>query len=227
MNALRQLHNRAKRELITEWVRPGSKVLDCGCGRGGDIHKWKSVQAHVFAIDPDEASLREAEQRAHDSHVGIWFLGPGTIIEAQASGPYDVICYNFSLQYIFEDAVTYRTSLKALVASLAPGGFLIGVAPDKARAEALTGPKGHFRDALGNEVSLPMGSERLHVRLADGPFYAAGGRSEPLLDSLRLIQDLDRLGISLVSWEPMIPIPNGLVSDLYSKFVFRKKNKSV
>lgn len=177
---------------------------------------------HVFAIDPDEESLREAEQRAHDMQFGVWFLGQGSIIQAAFAGPFDVICYNFSLQYICEDPVTYRTSLKAIACSLNPNGLLIGVVPEKARAEALVDQHGHFKDALGNEFALLQGGRRLNVRLVDGPFYADGGREEPVLDATVLVQDLAALGIDLVMWEPMLPSPTGLISDLYSKFVFRK-----
>ena len=219
---MRKTHNDAKRQLIQRWVLHGTKVLDCGCGRGGDWHKWKAARVHVFAIDPDEESLREAEQRAHDMQFGVWFLGQGSIIQAAFAGPFDVICYNFSLQYICEDPVTYRTSLKAIACSLNPNGLLIGVVPEKARAEALVDQHGHFKDALGNEFALLQGGRRLNVRLVDGPFYADGGREEPVLDATVLVQDLAVLGIDLVMWEPMLPSPTGLISDLYSKFVFRK-----
>ena len=219
---MRKMHNDAKRQLIQRWVLPGTKVLDCGCGRGGDWHKWKAARVHVFAIDPDEASLCEAEQRAHDMQFGVWFLGLGSIIQAAFAGPYDVICYNFSLQYICEDPVTYRTSLKAIACSLNPNGLLMGVAPEKARAEALADQYGHYKDPLGNEFDLYQGGRRLNVRLVDGPFYADGGREEPVLDATVLVQDLAALGLDLVVWEPMLPEPTGLISDLYSKFVFRK-----
>jgi len=216
------MHNDAKRQLIQRWVLPGTKVLDCGCGRGGDWHKCKAARVHVFAIDPDEESLREAEQRAHDIQFGVWFLGTGSIIQAAFAGPYDAICYNFSLQYICEDPPTYRASLKAIACSLNPNGLLLGVVPEKARAEALAGQYGHFKDPLGNEFALLQGGRRLNVRLVDGPFYADGGREEPVLDSTVLVKDLAALGLDLVMWEPMLPQPTGLISDLYSKFVFRK-----
>jgi SAM-dependent methyltransferase len=219
---MRKMHNDAKRQLIQRWVLPGTKVLDCGCGRGGDWHKWKAARVHVFAIDPDEESLREAEQRAHDIPFGVWFLGTGTIVQAAFAGPFDTICYNFSLQYIFEDDITYRMSLKAIACSLNPNGLLIGVVPEKARAEALVNQYGHFKDALGNEFSLLQGGRRLNVRLVDGPFYADGGREEPVLDATVLVKDLAALGLELVMWEPMLREPTGLISDLYSKFVFRK-----
>ena len=219
---MRKMHNDAKRQMIQRWVLPGTKVLDCGCGRGGDFHKWKAARVHAFAIDPDEESLLEAEQRAHDMQFGVWFLGQGSIIQAAFAGPFDVVCYNFSLHYIFEDDVTYRTSLKAIACSLNPNGLLMGVVPEKARAEALADQYGHFKDSLGNECAMLQGGRRLSVRLVDGPFYADGGREEPILDANVLIQDLKKFGLELVLWEPMLSEPTGLISDLYSKFVFKK-----
>jgi len=58
--------------------------------------------------------------------------------------------------------------------------------------------------------------------LVDGPFYADGGREEPILDASILVQNLKTVGFELLVWEPMLERPNGLVSDLYSKFVFKK-----
>jgi len=222
MDELRKLHNKAKRELITRWVRPGSTVLDCGCGRGGDWHKWKSVQARIFAIDPDEESLLEAEKRALEMKLGVWFLGRGDIRQAAFAGPFDAVCYNFSLHYIFENPETLDMSIKALALSVAPGGLLIGITPELARAESLVDQYGHFKDELGNEIALLQENRRLMVRLVDGPFYADGGREEPTLDSGVLISKLKEVGFEKIVWEPMLPRPNGLVSDLYSKFVFKK-----
>lgn len=219
---LRKLHNDCKRQMIQKWVQPRTKVLDCGCGRGGDWHKWKASKCQLFAIDPDAESLKEAEKRAVEMRFNVWFLGTGNVIQAAFAGPFDVICYNFSLHYIFEDPMTYRTSIKAIACSLNPDGLLIGVTPEKARAEALVDRFGHFNDQLGNEFALLNGGRRLSVRLVDGPFYAEGGREEPVLDASVLIQDLKEVGLELVTWEPMIPEPNGLISDLYSKFVFKK-----
>jgi SAM-dependent methyltransferase len=222
MDELRKLHNNCKRELITKWVRPGSTVLDCGCGRGGDWHKWRSVKAKIFAIDPDEESLAEAEKRALEMNLGVWFLGRGDIRQAAFAGPFDVVCYNFSLHYIFEDPETLQVSLKALALTVKPGGLLIGITPELARAEGMVDQFGHFKDQFGNEIALTKGNRNLMVRLVDGPFYADGGREEPTLDSMILISKLKEMGFEKLVWEPMLTRPNGLVSDLYSKFVFKK-----
>lgn len=219
MEELRKLHNSCKRKLIIDWVHPGSFVLDCGCGRGGDWWKWRAVSAKVAAIDPDPESLAEAENRALDMGFGVWILGQGDIRHAAFAGPFDVVCYNFSLHYIFENEKTLHDSLKALKLAVSPGGLLIGIVPEKARAEAMVDENGQFKDRLGNEFQIK--NDELLVRLADGPFYADGAKAEPLLDGSILIQNLKNLGFDKLVWEPMLPTPNGLVSDLYTKFVFR------
>jgi len=220
MEALRKLHNNCKRDLIQRWVRSWSRVLDCGCGRGGDWHKWKAVKAHIFAIDPDEASLREAETRSVDMGLGVFFLGKGTIIQAAFAGPFDVVCYNFSIHYIMDN---FEDSIKGIDCAVKPGGLLIGITPEKYNAESMADKNGHFIDRLGNTFDIYQGGRRLMVKLTDGPFYADGPKDEPLLHGELLVGRLQELGFELLVWEPMLDEPNGLISDLYSKFVFRKK----
>ena len=90
----------------------------------------------VVAIDPDEESLREARVRAAESRSQVRFLPPGDIRHVE--GTFDIICYNFSLHYIVD---SYEESLAAIQRVLAPGGLLIGIVPEKARAEMLTNGK--------------------------------------------------------------------------------------
>ena len=222
MEELRRLHNKCKRNLILEWVTPGSHVLDCGCGRGGDIHKWNSIpQLKITAVDPDEASLTEAQNRAIESKVGIWFLPPGDIQTASKWGPYDVVCYNFSLHYIFETPEIYTSSVLAISRSVKTGGYLIGITPDKTRVLSVLNSKTKFVDRLGNSIELR--GDRLMVNLTGGPFYADGGREEPILDPNVLIDSLQSRGFKMLMWKPMLQTPNGLVSDIYSQFVFVKQ----
>jgi len=222
MDSIRKLHNSCKRKLITQWVRPGALVLDCGCGRGGDIHKWKLVRdIKVIGVDPDEESLAEAQNRAVEAMFGMWFLPPGDITTAVSWAPYDVICYNFSLHYIFEDMDTYSKSMWAITQSVKSGGLVIGITPDKNRILPLLNSESKFEDGLGNKIELKK--DRLLVNLVGGPFYADGGREEPLLDSDMFIQSMIHSGFRMIKWGPMIPHPNGLISDIYSQFVFVKQ----
>jgi SAM-dependent methyltransferase len=214
MEELRKLHNTCKRELITEWVSPGSYVLDCGCGRGGDMHKWKSVpRVSVVGIDPDMESLVEARMRAQNSNSKMKFIGPGDITDAVQYGPFDVVCYNFALHYIFESPILFQNSVEAIDKCVKPGGLLIGITPDRARMR-------DFRDTLGNSVTLE--GDHALVHLSDGPFYAEGAKKEPLLDANVFIREMQQRNFRLVLWEPMLSRPNGLISDIYSKFVFAK-----
>lgn len=221
MEALRRLHNNCKRNLIQTCVKPGSIVLDCGCGRGGDIHKWKSVRdLKVIGVDPDEESLAEAQTRTIEANFGMWFLPAGDISTALSWGPYDVVCYNFSLHYIFETLDTYTRSVWAITQALNPGGLLIGITPDKKNILSVLNSKTKFEDKLGNKIE--MKGDNLLVNLVGGPFYAEGGREEPLLDPDMFIQSMAQSGLKLLMWRPMLDEPNGLISDIYSQFVFVK-----
>ena len=217
---LRRTHNNYKRQLINEWVFPNTYVLDCGCGRGGDWWKWKACGVQVAAIDPDHDSLDEAERRASEMGLDVWFLGQGDIRQAAFAGPFDVVCYNFSLHYIFENEKTLEDSLKAIKVALKPGGLLIGITPEKDRAMCMANEHGKFKDNLGNQFEILEATDRLSVRLTDGPFYADGPKEEPLLDGPVLVERLKALGFEKRVWEPMVPRPTGMISDLYTKFVF-------
>ena len=210
MEQLRKLHNQAKRDLINQWVLRDSYVLDCGCGRGGDWHKWKAVRARVAAIDPDEKSLQEAEERAFDIGFGVWFLGQGDIRQAAFAGPFDVVCYNFSIQYILGDH--FEQSLKAIKLAVKPGGLLIGITPEKSLIEGANSP-----DALGNVFEIH--DDKVLMSLTDGPFYADGPKYEPLLDGNVLRCALEP-EFRCVAWGPITPEKTGLVTDIYAQFVF-------
>ena len=153
-------------------------------------------------------------------NFGVWFLGQGTIIQAAFAGPFDVVCYNFSIHYIMDDL---KKSLEAIECAVKPGGLLIGITPEKYNAMRMCDPNGHYEDSLGNVFDIYQGGRRLMVKLSDGPFYADGARDEPLLDFELLNDELQKLNFDLVFRGPMLAEPNGLISDLYSKFVFRKK----
>jgi SAM-dependent methyltransferase len=207
MDALRKRHNYAKRQLISEWVKPNSYVLDCGCGRGGDWHKWKAVLARLVAIDPDIESIQEAKTRAQEIEFGVWFLEPGDIRQAVFAGPFDVVCYNFSIQYIVD---SFEESIKAIKKSVRPGGYLIGTCPEKSRITKSP-------DSIGNTFEIH--GDKLRVHLIDGPFYSDGPKDEPLLDGKKLCRALGP-EFKCIVWKPLISEVTNTISDIYIQFVF-------
>jgi ubiquinone/menaquinone biosynthesis C-methylase UbiE len=214
MEAIRRAHNQCKRILINEHVRPTDQILDCGCGRGGDWHKWKSIgYQRLVGVDPEIESLKEAEKRANEMGMRHMMLVHGDIHDVQNLGPFDVVCYNFSIQYILE---TIEESCEAIANVVRPGGKLIGITPDFARIVNFKSP-----DALGNTIKL-IDSMHVEVKLTDGPFYADGPREEPIMDQDILVEVL-RPWFDLVSWKPMMQGKTGIISDIYSTFVFLRK----
>lgn len=205
---LRRWHNSFKRELIQQYVKPTDFVLDCGCGRGGDLQKWPTRK--LVCIDPDVASVTEARERAKSMRLNpVFQVGD---VRCVTGGPFDVICYNFSLHYIAASPELFEESIQGIIKNLKVGGRLIGIVPDPDRL-----PSEYFRDRLGN--TAVRDGELLRVRLIDGPFYSGTERVEPILHPEKLKENLK---LKCVMWEPMVAEPTGLISDIYSKFIFVK-----
>lgn len=220
MEDIRKANNLVKRSLIEHVCqgRRGLQVLDVGCGCGGDLLKWKAAGARVDMCDPDPDSLVEARRRAEGLKYRVRFFEGD--IRSCPQKQYDVVCFNFSLHYIFQDRDTFIQSIKAIRQRLRRGGVLIGCIPDaRSILDALP-----FRDPLGNTFE-PRGrtgfgdfGEQVEVRLVDTPFYSQGARPEPLAYPDALTSHLEQKGIMLEHWERFDGEP---LQQLYSKFLYR------
>lgn len=219
MENLRKTHNNVKRALIQSTVSPGMRVLDVGCGFGGDLQKWSSVDARVTMCDPIPESVEEARRRARNMGMNGIHILHGDILRCPAE-MYDAVCYNFSLHYIFETRDIFVKSLNAIKDRLRVGGTLFGCIPDSDKILLRT----PFRDSAGNTFTLDKRTgwgnfgERVWVKLTNTPFYKNGARPEPLAYRDLLITHLDEMGIELREWEPL-DSPHDL-SGFYSTFKF-------
>ena len=209
MDVMRRAHNKYKLDLIRRCVKKGDRVLDCGCGRGGDFGKWRQVGVALTAVDPDGPSIDEAVRRAETYQLRNFCIHTGDI--RNVHGVFDSVCFNFSIHYIRD---TLKASAEALARKIRPGGLLFGIVPDADRIRTFVSP-----DRLGNTVSSD--DTTATVRLMDGPFYAGEARTEPLMDRVTLNQAIEKW-FEIVEWESMCE-PTGLVSDIYSRFIFRRK----
>lgn len=217
MDAVRTSNNLIKRKLIQSVASGNKQVLDVGCGCGGDLKKWQHAGIRCLDMcDPDADSLREAELRAQS--IGMkpkFFHGD---INSCPHKKYDIICFNFSLHYIYESADLFFKSISGIKKRLKIGGKLVGCIPDSESILEYT----PFSDELGNKFLKKGGygefGEKLFVQLADTPFYKDGMRSEPICYKDMLITHLERKGVKLVIWE-RFPIEHE-IQKFYSTFIF-------
>jgi SAM-dependent methyltransferase len=191
-----------------------------GCGCGGDLMKWHRVGAEVTMCDPDPGSLSEARRRARQMGLTDVQFFPGDILNATDGVQYDLVCYNFSLQYIFHSRSLFLKSIDSIKKCLKVGGRLVGCIPDSDYILMNT----PFKDSLGNTVTRGSDSGRgnwgefLNVRLSDTPYYSGAWVSEPIAYKDLLVTHLGRLGIRLVAWEPFDGPAE--ISKFYSRFIF-------
>ena len=224
MDNVRKLHNNEKRELIQRVVKPGHRVLDVGCGYGGDLHKWTSVYANVDMCDPDENAVKEAKKRIAEMKLKIRVLIGD--IRTCPRILYDVICYNFSLQYIFDNERLFFESIANIKKRLKLNGKLIGCIPDHEKILMIKNM--NFHDEYGNyfirhdNTGFGRFGEKLYVYLSDTPYYASGAKPEPIAYRDILVTHLENLGMQLDTWEPLVTssVECPQISALYSKFIF-------
>lgn len=220
MEDIRKSHNLLKREVI-EIITSGREnpsVLDVGCGFGGDLQKWKCAGVrHLSMCDPSTSALAEAKRRAEGLKMHVNFY-EGDIRGCPKNRTYDIICYNFSLHYIFATEKLFHDSVREIKKRMKPGGILAGIIPDS-DAIVMRTP---MQDALGNFFvlkSTPEGGfgEKLFVNLVDTPYYENGAKSEPVAYKDRLVTTLEAHGFHLMTWEPL---RGHEVTQMYSKFMF-------
>ncbi len=218
---LRKLHNNIKRQLIQTVSQRGCTVLDVGCGRGGDAFKWLDCEVTLTMCDPDEELLNEAKRRCWKRPVEF-YLGD---ISSTPLSTYDVICYNFSFQYTFEsDALFYKT-LQCIHERSKVGTKFVGVIPDS--GFILHHLK--YTDSVGNyfirSEHTGNGSfgENIWVCVKGTVYYQNNDPiSEPIAYKDIMITEFESIGWSLDVWEPIVHHTTGLITDMYSKFIFTR-----
>lgn len=194
MSDLRSRNNTIKRDFLNTWVKKGSKVLDVGCGQGGDLHKWRHIGVQLTGVDPNSWAIKEAQRRSKGQY-GTFITGD---IRSAPLEQYDVICYNFSLQYqpidMFEEIVK---RLKK------PGGLFIGIVTDKI---VLCNGKD---DGI---IIHTVDENHISVYIPDTPYYANGPIVEPVIDKHKLFKIAQENNMVPLLWETF---------SIYAKFVFK------
>ncbi len=226
---IRVTHNLLKREVISS-THDGDKCLDVGCGTGGDFKKWAHTKlSKLDMCDPIKESLDEAKVRINTINTSPKL--PGVRIDIRPrfyhgcilSCPkelYDIICYNYSLHYIFESREKFYSSIKGIRERLKPGGRLVGIIPDS-ESIIMDTPMNVGKNFISRGENTGKGQfgEKIFVFLDDTPFYKDGARAEPIAYKDLLITELAKSGINLISWKQC---QGNSITRLYSKFIFEK-----
>ncbi|KAK4048748.1 mRNA cap guanine-N7 methyltransferase [Microbotryomycetes sp. JL221] len=182
---LKNFNNWIKSVLVATFGRregssePRIKVLDLGCGKGGDLQKWaKAGTDELVGIDLAEVSIEQARERWQSMrnrpnvasfHVCDCFE---TSIEqvldnTTLSRPFDVVSMQFCMHYAFETKEKAHMMLSNVSRFLRPGGRFIGTIPD---AENLLSRL----DAIEDDNNLAFGNSvygiKFDHRTWDSPF---------------------------------------------------------
>ncbi|TFK26413.1 hypothetical protein FA15DRAFT_293491 [Coprinopsis marcescibilis] len=153
---LKNFNNWVKSVLITTFAHPAfhngpssngygkgrGKVLDMGCGKGGDMTKWAKAQIRelicvdIAAVSVDQAQRRYENMRssrfdAYFAALDCYTAPLSTAFPpARLSVPFDVVSMQFCMHYAFETVQKARCMLDNVSKHLRPGGVFIGTIPN-------------------------------------------------------------------------------------------------
>ncbi|XP_046399015.1 mRNA cap guanine-N7 methyltransferase [Ischnura elegans] len=125
------------------------KVLDLGCGKGGDLIKWKVGRiTHLLCADVAETSIEQCKERysdmmsRNDGRRGPPCMYTAEFIHADCtkerlrskykdpSIKLDLVSCQFAFHYCFESLQQADMMVRNAAESLSIGGFFIGTIPD-------------------------------------------------------------------------------------------------
>lgn len=200
---LKSFNNWVKSVLITRFAHPvlssstpvgpgegRGKVLDMGCGKGGDLTKWEKarirelVGVDIAAVSIEQARERWETMRRHRFAASFAALDcykeplSKAFPPEKLARPFDVVSMQFCMHYAFETAEKARCMLKNVSQWLRKGGVFVGTIPNAdyllERLDAL--PPSVQDLSFGNSVysirfedrqSRPLFGHRYHFWLND------------------------------------------------------------
>ncbi|KAL0947134.1 hypothetical protein HGRIS_013265 [Hohenbuehelia grisea] len=153
---LKNFNNWVKSVLITRFAHPAfaaspssgpgrggrGKVLDMGCGKGGDLTKWSKarirelVGVDIAAVSVDQARSRWETMRPPRFAATFAALDCYTELlsaafpPARLAEPFDAVSMQFCMHYAFETEKKARCMLENVVNWLRPGGIFVGTIPN-------------------------------------------------------------------------------------------------
>ncbi|XP_060100033.1 mRNA cap guanine-N7 methyltransferase [Heteronotia binoei] len=168
---LRNFNNWIKSVLIGEFLdkvrqrKQSITVLDLGCGKGGDLLKWRKGRiSKLVCTDIADISVQQCKQRymdmrnrrSNDRIFSAEFITADSTKELLSKKYndrnmcFDICSCQFVYHYSFETYEQADLMLKNACERLCPGGYFIGTTPDS--CELVKRLEASQTDSFGNEV---------------------------------------------------------------------------
>lgn len=150
---LKAFNNWVKSVLIAKFTRTvldnpprgplRGKVLDLGCGKGGDLRKWEKariaeyVALDVAAVSVDHARARWQKMgsrnrfRAEFAAADCFVESIDNVLPPEVfATPFDVVSMQFCMHYAFESEAKAEAMMRNVASHLRPGGVFLGTIPN-------------------------------------------------------------------------------------------------
>ena len=208
---MRRFHNKVKEEALS-WGggrRVIETLLDFGCGRGGDVHKWNRLGIqHVFGIDPCRSSIQEATKRsiANSNYIFIQADNPlEWLVRECHSNSFDMISCNFVIHYF--DKTQQKEILREFFRVLEPGGTVVMTFMEGSRVFTyLQGETVRDNGVANIQLSFP----KIIIGIKDTPYFESQASEEFLVFEKYLLKESEIIGFKTVCRHPFESIYNTL-----------------
>ncbi|KAJ9067667.1 mRNA cap guanine-N7 methyltransferase [Entomophthora muscae] len=136
---MKSFNNWVKSVLIRNHVKNGYKILDLGCGKGGDLLKYsKSKISFLVGADIASVSIEQAKERyksmKFDKFEAEFLVHDcfGKPIKEHLPKEFtaDAVSMQFCMHYAFESEEKVRTMLKNVSENMKTGGVLYATVPN-------------------------------------------------------------------------------------------------
>ncbi|KAM7320465.1 hypothetical protein ACRRTK_020908 [Alexandromys fortis] len=169
---LRNFNNWIKSILIGEFLEKVRQrknrditVLDLGCGKGGDLLKWRKGRiSRLVCADIADVSMKQCQQRYEDmkGRRDNEYIFKAEFITADCSKEllaekfhdpemrFDICSCQFACHYSFESSEQADMMLRNACGRLLPGGYFIGTTPNS--FELIKRLEASETESFGNEI---------------------------------------------------------------------------
>lgn len=131
---LRKYNNWVKATVIQKYVKPGFKVLDLGCGKGGDLIKFQKAKVSVYlGVDIADVSIQHAKDRFKGGFHAQFMVLDCFNQPLNLSSQFDFVNAQFCIHYAFSSDESVNMLLRNVSNNLRKGGLFVASFPDKSR----------------------------------------------------------------------------------------------